>query len=59
MTMISKIFKINKYFEILCLKTSIPNTEPKVPPINEIIKSENSEILRIEFLAFDLSIPNS
>lgn len=57
--MISKIFKIKEYFEILCLKTNIPNTDPRVPPINEIINSENSEILRFEFLAFDLSIPNS
>lgn len=57
--MISKIFKINEYLETLCLKTNIPNTEPIVPPINEIIKSENSEILRFEFLAFDLSMPKS
>lgn len=59
MIIITPIFNMKDDLEILCLKTSIPITEPKVPPINVIIKSENSEILRFEFLAFDLSNPNN
>ena len=56
---ISPNFILKEVLEILCRKTSIPKSEPTLPPRNESNKSTNSEILYPPQVAFLLSKPNS
>lgn len=56
---ISPNFILKEVLEILCRKTSIPKSEPTLPPRNETSKRTNSEILYPPRVAFLLSKPNN
>ena len=56
---ISPNFILKEVLEILCRKTSIPKSEPTLPPRNESNKRTNSEILYPPRVAFLLSSQKS
>lgn len=56
---ISPNFILKEVLEILCRKTSIPKSEPTLPPRNETSKSTKSEILYPPRVALLLSKPNN
>ena len=56
---ISPNFILKEVLEILCRKTSIPKSEPTLPPRNESNKRTNSEIRYPPRVALLLSNPNS
>ncbi len=56
---ISPNFILKEVLEILCRETSIPKSEPTLPPRNESNKRTNSEILYPPRVALLLSNPNS
>ena len=56
---ISPNFILKEVLEILCRKTSIPKSEPTLPPRNENNKRTNSEILYPPRVALLLSSQKS